>query len=643
MGIDLGIPDVEDAVEIGRGGFGVVYRARQSKLDREVAVKVLMQSSLDSAAQVRFGRECRAIGSLSGHPNVVMVYDSGFTTAGYPYLALEFLPDGSLGDRLRANGAFGFDAATRYVFKVAGALESSHRAGVLHRDVKPDNIMLDSYGEPKLSDFGIAWIDGATATKTSSMWGSPAYIAPEILDGKPASAASDIYSLASTLYALLSGHTAFAHDTDESIVQVLARITREPPPDLRPIGVPDPIWQVVARALEKDPARRPATAAEFANELGRAREQVGLAHLDLRVRTPPGGSIDPEAYPLPPSVTPAVPLAFDPATGSGPIPVPGATTPSGPIPPPASSPAGDPYQVTHQATASGPIGAHVSGPVSGTHTGSWSSPTGETGSGPIPPASKPRLSNAATAGIAAAVVVALVAVLAAVLTVTRSPNTAAPPAATTTIAPVPTTAPASTDGSTTEPSTEPTSTETPATDNGPANLSDALVPASEVADGWTIDETTAKDFTGFAFLQPCNESVDLSESSRQTETVLKGSDPTGKAVQSYQALAQFNDQAGAIAFMNSLPQHLTCKTWTDSTGENHDATPQALGVPDGDQSMLFHDMVSVGSTTYEHDLVFYRVGRYVGFITNLALDSTDPTFTDALLHVAVDHVKPYAQ
>src|SRR4029077_15586539 len=146
------------------------------------------------------------------------------------------------------------DQSTELIIKICGALETAHRSGVLHRDMKPENILMGPYDEPKLGDFAIARVQGATMTATSTIWGSPAHAAPEIIEGKGATAQTDIYSLGSTLYVLLSGKLPFQRDTDESIIPVLARIATEPPPDLRPIGVPEPVWAVVDRSMAKDPA-----------------------------------------------------------------------------------------------------------------------------------------------------------------------------------------------------------------------------------------------------------------------------------------------------------------------------------------------------------------------------------------------------
>ncbi|MCB1015675.1 MAG: serine/threonine protein kinase, partial [Acidimicrobiales bacterium] len=140
--------------EVARGGFGVVYRARQVGFDRTVALKVLSQLQADDHAARRWQRECQAMGALSWHPNIVAVYDLGTTGDGHPYLAMEFLDRGSLADRLLHLGPLSWEEAVNMTIQVSGALQAAHDAGVLHRDLKPENVMVGLYGEAKLTDFG---------------------------------------------------------------------------------------------------------------------------------------------------------------------------------------------------------------------------------------------------------------------------------------------------------------------------------------------------------------------------------------------------------------------------------------------------------------------------------------------------------
>ena len=149
-----GLPEiggVTDLVEIGRGGFGVVYLGTETSFDRQVAVKVLLPS-LDEPSKRRFERERRAMGSVSGHPNIVTVYRGGLTQAAQPYLVMEYLPGGSLTDQLHLSGPLDWSDAAAIGAKLSDALTVAHRAGILHRDVKPANVFLTASGEPKLGE-----------------------------------------------------------------------------------------------------------------------------------------------------------------------------------------------------------------------------------------------------------------------------------------------------------------------------------------------------------------------------------------------------------------------------------------------------------------------------------------------------------
>ena len=152
----LGIDGLGPATEIGRGGLGVVYRARQSNLGREVAVKVLHGTRPDADGRERFRREAIATGRVSGHPHIVTVHSAGFTAAGDPFIVMEYVPDGSLGDTLRTRGPLTWQRASAAMVRIAGALASAHAARVLHRDVKPQNILLAKNDVAKLCDLGLA-------------------------------------------------------------------------------------------------------------------------------------------------------------------------------------------------------------------------------------------------------------------------------------------------------------------------------------------------------------------------------------------------------------------------------------------------------------------------------------------------------
>ncbi|EID71986.1 protein kinase/ LuxR family transcriptional regulator [Rhodococcus opacus RKJ300 = JCM 13270] len=252
--------------EIGRGGFGVVYRCTQADLDRTVAVKVLTVE-LDDENRARFFREQKAMGRLTGHPNIVNILQVGATGGGLPYIVMPYHPQDSLEARVREDGPLPLDQVLRVGVKMAGAVETAHRFGILHRDVKPGNILLTDYGEPELADFGIAHISGGFETATGAVTGSPAYTAPEVLGGDPPSPAADVYGLGATLFSALTGHAAFERRSGEQVVAQFLRITTQAVPDLREHGIPEDVSAVIARAMSREPGQRPATAADFGEQL----------------------------------------------------------------------------------------------------------------------------------------------------------------------------------------------------------------------------------------------------------------------------------------------------------------------------------------------------------------------------------------
>jgi len=184
QGVDLGIDGLEGGVVVGRGGFGVVYRCEQPRFGRTVAVKVLHDALRDERVRARFAAECEAMGRLSGHPNIVTLHDAGVLRSGEPYLVMAFLTGGSLADAIDTTGSLPWQQVLTYGIMLAGALESSHAAGVLHRDVKPENVLLSTYGAVQLSDFGIARLRGSTMSATPSVTASIVHAAPELLAGR---------------------------------------------------------------------------------------------------------------------------------------------------------------------------------------------------------------------------------------------------------------------------------------------------------------------------------------------------------------------------------------------------------------------------------------------------------------------------
>ncbi|MFD4351209.1 protein kinase [Nocardia sp. NPDC058518] len=287
----------EDAEEIGRGGFGVVYRCAQPDLDRVVAVKVLT-AELDPDGLQRFVREQQAMGRLSGHPHIVAVFQAGTTHGGHPYLVMPYHARGSLEQRIHSVGPLDWAATLRLGVKMAGALETAHREGILHRDVKPSNILLSDYSEPELTDFGIARIQGGFHTATGIVTGSPAFAAPEVLRGAQATAAADIYGLGATLFCALTGHVAYERRVGEQVLSQFLRVSAQPGPDLTDQNVPDEVRAVIEHAMATDPGDRPDSAAAFGAELVAAQRSTGSQVDVLRVPS----TQRPVAVPIAPAV-----------------------------------------------------------------------------------------------------------------------------------------------------------------------------------------------------------------------------------------------------------------------------------------------------------------------------------------------------
>ncbi len=206
------------------------------------------------------------------------MYALDVTAGGQPYLVMPWYPAGSLADRLATSGPLRWEDAVELAIQIAGGLETAHRCGVLHRDVKPANILLDTYGRPRLGDFGIARVAGEFETTSRHITASVAHAAPEVLDGAAPTVAADIYGLGSTLYSLIAGRPAFVTRPDESLVALYVRIARDPPAP--PAGldpVPADLWAVIAQAMAKSPIDRPGSADAFAALLADVQDEHGLA------------------------------------------------------------------------------------------------------------------------------------------------------------------------------------------------------------------------------------------------------------------------------------------------------------------------------------------------------------------------------
>jgi serine/threonine-protein kinase len=255
---------------LGRGGMGVVYKARQLKLSRPVALKMILAGSFASASDLsRFTHEAEAVAGLR-HPHIVQVYDVG-DLDGLPYFTMEYVEGGSLAQKLAGAPQPAADAA-ELVATVAGAVQAAHDAGIVHRDLKPGNVLLAGDGTPKVTDFGLARHFGRdeTLTLTGTRVGTPSYMSPEQAAGKSGAVgpAADVYSLGAILYELLTGRPPFR--AESSAATVLQVMHQEPAPPSRVNGkVPRDLETVCLKCLQKDPRRRYASAAALADDLRR--------------------------------------------------------------------------------------------------------------------------------------------------------------------------------------------------------------------------------------------------------------------------------------------------------------------------------------------------------------------------------------
>lgn len=278
---ELAAAGFADGEAIGHGGFGVVYRCEQPALDRTVAVKV-MTDHLEPASVERFVREQRAMGRLSGHPNIVSILEVGTTASGMPFIVMPYHPGGSLDAQIRADGPLDAAEVLRIGVKMAGAIEAAHRAGTLHRDIKPANILRTEYGEPELCDFGIARIAGGFETESNVVTGSPAFLAPELMIGDDPSVASDIYGLGATLFCALTGHAAFERRSGEQVIAHFVRVAGQQI-DLRDKGIPAAVAVAIEAGMARDPQARPTSAYDFGLLLRDAQQILDLPVDDMAV------------------------------------------------------------------------------------------------------------------------------------------------------------------------------------------------------------------------------------------------------------------------------------------------------------------------------------------------------------------------
>lgn len=254
---------------LGSGGMADVYLAHDNVLDRDVALKIMNERyAKDEEFVERFRREAQSAAALS-HPNIVSIYDRGATDDGTYYIAMEYLPGGTLKDRIAKKGPLPPKTAAKVALQIAQALEAAHKRGVVHRDIKPHNILITADGDLKVTDFGIARAaTSSTMTKTGLILGTAHYISPEQAMGEPVGPASDLYSLGVVFYEMLTGELPYDADTPIGIAMKHVNGSLRPPRELDP-RIPGGINAIVVKLLAKDPKDRYTSDAELIEDLER--------------------------------------------------------------------------------------------------------------------------------------------------------------------------------------------------------------------------------------------------------------------------------------------------------------------------------------------------------------------------------------
>lgn len=250
------LTDLADWHLIGRGGFASVFAARQRRLGRNVAVK-LLTSSASTATLASFLAECELLGPLGNHDAIVTLYDAGATASGRPYLVMARLTGGTLAQRVEDGGLVTANEVTLVATRIASALHAAHERGVLHLDVKPANVLLTADGLPVLGDFGVARLDGAAAGPTLPF--SPFYAAPEVLQRGMPTRATDVYGLGATLFTLMRATPPYWRPDDNDVDRVIARTIAGDRPD-PPRRFGPELADLVTAMLDRAPGRRPSLA-----------------------------------------------------------------------------------------------------------------------------------------------------------------------------------------------------------------------------------------------------------------------------------------------------------------------------------------------------------------------------------------------
>ncbi len=269
---------------LGSGGFADVFLYEQNLPRRQVAVKVLPTEVRDADVRRMFHAEADALARLSAHPSILTIYQASVAPDGRPYFVMEFCP-ASMGERYRRE-LIGVPEALAVGVKMACALETAHRSGLLHRDVKPSNVLITEFGSPVLSDFGIA--TSLTTDRSADVFAmSVPWSAPEIIDGSTSGAiSSEVWALGATVYSLLAGRSPFERTAGQnSVEQLKHRIAKAVYLPIGRADLPADAEGVLAAALQRDPSARPASALEFAEALQAAQRSCGLTETGLELAT----------------------------------------------------------------------------------------------------------------------------------------------------------------------------------------------------------------------------------------------------------------------------------------------------------------------------------------------------------------------
>src|SRR5580700_4031308 len=281
----------EVVAELGRGAMGVVYRARDPQIDRMVAVKTVslwgQQSEEENEFRLRFMHEAQAAGRLH-HPGIVAIFDVGENPENLnPYIVLEYVAGEALNRMLAREKKLPLETALQLAEEIAEALDYAHAQGVIHRDIKPGNILITETGHAKIADFGIAKLNLAHFTLPGRVLGTPAYMAPEQLNGEGVDGRSDLFSLGVILYAMVTGHSPFQGDSATTVSFKVAN--REPvAASALDLSLPRELDEVIARAMAKDREQRYQRGAEFAEDVRQLQELLKPGPTTTSLRLVPG-------------------------------------------------------------------------------------------------------------------------------------------------------------------------------------------------------------------------------------------------------------------------------------------------------------------------------------------------------------------